>query len=103
MTTTNAVKAKAKAKAKDPIKVKGLFNDGNAFAILGKCRRAMRKAGWTEAEQAAFSEEARAGNYDHLLQVVMRSFAEMSDDDEQDEEYARMDAEMEANDGHGED
>ena len=46
--------------------------DGNAFAILGRVRKAMRRAGLSEAEIETFTGEANSGDYDHLLQVVMR-------------------------------
>ena len=48
--------------------------DGNAFAILGRCRAAARDAGLSEEEVAAFMDEAMAGDYDHLLQTAMRWF-----------------------------
>ncbi|HEX9872536.1 MAG TPA: hypothetical protein VGC99_28850 [Candidatus Tectomicrobia bacterium] len=46
--------------------------DGNAFAVLGKVTQALRRAGVPEAERQAFTQEATAGNYDALLQTVMR-------------------------------
>ena len=49
-------------------------NDGNAFAILGRCREAARNAGLSEDEIAAFMDEAMAGDYDQLLQTAMRWF-----------------------------
>lgn len=48
--------------------------DGNALAILGRCRMAARDAGLSDDETAAFMEEAMAGDYDHLLQTAMRWF-----------------------------
>ncbi|GAA0287320.1 hypothetical protein [Rhodovulum strictum] len=48
--------------------------DGNAFAILGRCRAAARDAGLSDDEIAAFMDEAMAGDYDHLLQTAMRWF-----------------------------
>jgi hypothetical protein len=49
--------------------------DGNAFAILGRCQRAARRAGLTEAEIAKFLQEAMTGgDYDHLLQTCIRWF-----------------------------
>ena len=48
--------------------------DGNAFAILGRCRAAARDAGLSDEETAAFMNEAMAGDYDHLLQTAMRWF-----------------------------
>jgi hypothetical protein len=46
--------------------------DGNAFAVLGRVRQAMRRAGVSEEARQAFMREATAGDYDHLLQTVMR-------------------------------
>lgn len=46
--------------------------DGNAFAILGTVKKALAKAGATKDEQAEFMREATSGNYDNLLQTVMR-------------------------------
>lgn len=48
--------------------------DGNAFAIHGRCRAAAHDAGLSEEEVAAFMDEAMAGDYDHLLQTAMRWF-----------------------------
>ncbi len=47
-------------------RVKLVGEDGNAFAILGKCKQALVKAGMLE-EAEAFIEEATAGDYNHLL------------------------------------
>ena len=44
----------------------------NAWVILGRCRAAMRKAGYPQAFIDAFVTEATAGNYDDLLATVMR-------------------------------
>jgi len=49
-------------------------HDGNAFAILGRCRAAARDAGLSEEEIAGFMDEAMAGDYGHLLQTAMRWF-----------------------------
>jgi len=46
--------------------------DGNAVAILGRVSRALRQAGVSQAERDAFTQEATAGDYDQLLQVVMQ-------------------------------
>jgi len=47
-------------------------SDGNAFAILGAVRAALKRAGIAKAERDAFFAEATAGDYDHLLQTAMR-------------------------------
>lgn len=48
--------------------------DGNAFFILGKCKRAARDAGWDDQRWTAFVNEATSGDYDHVLQTVMHYF-----------------------------
>ncbi len=48
--------------------------DGNAFAILGQARAAMRKAGIDRAQIDAFMDEAQSGDYDHLLATCMEWF-----------------------------
>ncbi len=49
-------------------------HDGNAFTILGSCRRAAERAGLPPEVVKAFTEEATAGDYDHLLRTAMRWF-----------------------------
>lgn len=56
--------------------------DGNAFAILGRVRRAMRVAGWPQEKVQEFLREATAGDYDHLLQTVIGCCDEPFDGDE---------------------
>ena len=46
--------------------------DGNAFSILVRVRRAMRRADVDQNEIALFRKEATSGDYDNLLQTVMR-------------------------------
>jgi hypothetical protein len=48
--------------------------DGNAFAILGRCRKAARKAGWTSEQTEEFMKLAMNGDYDHLLRTAMEYF-----------------------------
>lgn len=45
--------------------------DGNAMVIVGRVRKALRRAGVSNAEIDAFSEDAMSGDYDHVLQTVM--------------------------------
>lgn len=54
------------------ITVKLVGEDGNAFAILGRVIREMKRAGVPKLEQDAFRDEATSGDYDHLLQTCMR-------------------------------
>ena len=54
--------------------VKLTGTDGNAFAVLGACQRAARKAGWSEAQVKAALDEMTAGDYNQLLGAAMRLF-----------------------------
>lgn len=53
------------------VHVKLIGEDGNAFAILGKVRRAMRNQKISDDEINRFHREATSGNYDHLLATCM--------------------------------
>lgn len=49
-------------------------NDGNAFAILGACRKAARRAKVSSEEIELFTKECTSGDYNHLLATCMRWF-----------------------------
>ena len=55
-------------------KVKLVGEDGNAFAILGRCKREAEKFGWTKEQIKEFMTEAMSGDYDNLLQTVIKNF-----------------------------
>ena len=64
---------------KPVVKLSG--QDGNAFNILGLCRRAAAKAKMPKEQLDSFMKEAMAGDsvhehssYDHLLQTAMKHF-----------------------------
>lgn len=46
--------------------------DGNAFAIMGAVKRALRRNGVPVEEIIQYSEESRAGDYDNLIQTAMK-------------------------------
>jgi hypothetical protein len=45
--------------------------DGNAFAILGKVSKALRRVGADKEYIDKFRNEATSGDYDHLLTTAM--------------------------------
>jgi hypothetical protein len=53
------------------IQVKLVGEDGNAFAILGRVRAAMRRAGLMPSEIDEFTKQATSGDYDFLLGTCM--------------------------------
>ena len=63
MTTETVAVAKPAKLAK--VKLTGV--DGNAFMLLGVCRKAARNAKYSNEQIEAFLAEAMAGDYDHLL------------------------------------
>ena len=56
------------------ITVKLVGKDGNAFNILGICRRAMKRAHLPESEIEAFTTEATSSDYEYLLATVCEYF-----------------------------
>jgi hypothetical protein len=55
-------------------KVKLIGNDGNAFAIMGACKRAARDAKYTKEQIDQYLKESMSGDYDHLLGTAMKWF-----------------------------
>lgn len=51
--------------------------DGNAFAIIGKMRRELRRAGNSPEAVKRFTQEAQSSDYDHVLATCM-AYAEVS-------------------------
>lgn len=62
------------------VSVQLLGQDGNAFAILGRAKKAIIKAGYGSDVVNQFRTEATSGDYDHLLRTVMEWFT-VDDDD----------------------
>ena len=54
------------------IEVELTGQDGNAFAIMGVVKRALKQAGVSGEEQDLYFQESTSGDYDHLLQTAMR-------------------------------
>jgi SOS response regulatory protein OraA/RecX len=46
--------------------------DGNAFAIMARVKRELRRAGVSREEIDEFLAECMSGDYDHLLQTCMK-------------------------------
>ena len=49
------------------IKVKLIGEDGNAFAIIGRVRQALKKGGVPEEEIAKFTKQAQSGDYSNVI------------------------------------
>ena len=46
-------------------------NDGNAFAIMGAVKSALKKAGASNEELSQYMSDSMSGDYDNLLRVAM--------------------------------
>ena len=46
--------------------------DGNAFAIIGRVSKALRRGGVEPDEVKKFQDEATSGDYDNLLQTCQK-------------------------------
>ncbi len=53
------------------VTVKLTEEDGNAFAVLAKVKKALEEAGHADLAKQ-YLEQATRGNYDHLLQTTMK-------------------------------
>ena len=58
-----------KPKAKPIVRLIGM--DGNAFAIMGRVRQALKNAGADKEYIDRYITEAMSGDYNHLLAVSM--------------------------------
>jgi len=63
------------------VAVKLVGEDGNAFAILGRVSKALRRAGMPEKAEE-YLARATEGDYDHLLAVTPEYVTEPVADDE---------------------
>ena len=50
--------------------VKLVGEDGNAYAIIGRCMKALKKAGYSPEYINKYVDESTSGDYDNLLQVA---------------------------------
>ena len=72
------------------VTVKLVGEDGNAFAILGRVRRALLRAELPEKAKE-YLARATSGDYDHLLAVTLEYVVEPEDEDDLSEpELARI-------------
>ncbi len=53
------------------IEVELTGQDGNAFFIIGRVSKAMRRAGIAQEDIDAYRTEAMSGDYDNVLRVTM--------------------------------
>ena len=54
------------------IKLQLVGLDGNAFYLMGAFARQARREGWTSEEIDDVMDDARSGDYDNLIQVLMK-------------------------------
>ena len=54
--------------------VKLTGEDGNAFAIIGRCSKTARKAGWSKDQIKVLTDQMSSGDYDNLLATAVKYF-----------------------------
>ena len=59
-----------KGEDKVTLRLEGL--DGNALNLLGAFRLAAKRQGWSQERISAVCTEATAGDYNHLLQTLIK-------------------------------
>lgn len=64
------------------VHVKLIGEDGNAFSILGRVSKAMKREGISAEEIAEFRAEAESGDYDNLMTTVVKYVNTDGDDDD---------------------
>ena len=68
------------------VQVRLVGEDGNAFAILGRVQKALKRAGVDADEIKAFHDEATSGDYNHLLRTCM-AWVDTDTPEDDDEEW----------------
>ena len=53
------------------IEVQLTDNDGNAFAVMGEVKRALKRAKVSADEISEYTKQSMSGDYNNLLQVAM--------------------------------
>ena len=66
--------------AHEKVKVKLVGEDGNAYSILGRVSKELRRSGQSEAAKEHLAR-ATAGDYDNLLRVTMEYVDEPEDEE----------------------
>jgi hypothetical protein len=57
--------------AKYDVVVQLTGRDGNAFAVMGAVKSALKKSGATDSEISEYLSASMSGDYDNLLRVAM--------------------------------
>ncbi len=65
-------------------RIKLVGEDGNIFAIIGRCSQALKKAGLCEEAKEMATRVMQSGSYDAALATVLE-YVEEGGDDENDE------------------
>jgi hypothetical protein len=60
-----------KVMSKYAVSVQLSGNDGNAFAVMGAVKSALKKAGASKEEIEQYLSDSMSGDYDNLLRVAM--------------------------------
>jgi hypothetical protein len=69
---------------KTDVRVKLVGEDGNAFAIMGRVSKALKRAGHADLAEK-YLQEAQSGDYNHLLVTTLEYVEEEEVDDCEDD------------------
>lgn len=71
---TSGIKDETMTEPKFPhIEVALNGEDGNAFFIMGRVAKAMKRAGCSQVDIDVYTNAAMSGDYDNLLRVTMQT------------------------------
>jgi hypothetical protein len=70
----------AERKERGKVIVQLVGEDGNAFAIMGRVQRALRRAGYSQKAQNEYLAASQSGDYNNLLRVAMEWSDEEDDE-----------------------
>ena len=56
--------------------------DGNAFSIMARVSKVLRKEGYSKEVIEEYQTDATSGDYDHLLQVTLKYAFHVNENDE---------------------
>ena len=69
----------------NPVKMRLVGLDSNAFSLMGAFGREARRQGWTAKEVDVVCNECMEGDYDHLLRTLMANVDEPIETGDEDE------------------
>ena len=70
------------------VKLELIGLNGNAYSLVGAFQRAARRQGWEQEQIKSVLDDCMSGDYDHLLQVLMKNTEPPQSEDDEETEVA---------------